>query len=125
MVNSFSRFAEDEVGLSSPQSRQRKHLSAPSLGATAFMHQKASVRSRRSRSRSPTNDGGTLPFVFELDTVQKRMFILRTVGGLDAHDWVQAIKDAHAAVKQAMQRDAGHSCWQQVMHLRQTSQACG
>ena len=60
----------------------------------------------------------SLPFVFEICTVQKRMYQLRTVGGHNAHAWVQAIKDAQTADKQVQQQLAERSCWQQVMHIK-------
>lgn len=68
------------------------------------------------------NDG-SLPFVFEICTVQKRMYMLRTVGGDNVHEWVQAIKDAKTAEKQAWQQQTKRSCWQQVMHIKQTPKA--
>jgi len=120
-VTAGSHQVEDE--LCSPQSRRRRQrMSAPSLGAAAFVSHQASGRSRRSRSRSPMNDG-SLPFVFEICTVQKRMYMLRTVGGDNVHEWVQAIKDAQTAEKQAWQQQTKRSCWQQVMHIKQTPKA--
>ena len=46
------------------------------------------------------------------------MYQLRTVGGHNAHAWVQAIKDAQTADKQVQQQLAERSCWQQVMHIK-------